>query len=268
MTVEANEAVKPQKFAVEKTKYTIARAVLLISFVVIGALGIVALLAIALSDESNKVSAIQNILSIYLPMFGTWVGTILAFYFSRENFEAASKSTQEITREITEKLTPKQILEATKVADAMLPIESVSILVCSGKGDDIFLKADILDGILSKKKRNRLPVLDENGRIRFMLHRSILEQFIIKRLGQDEASADSAFMESLTLKDLVSDDELNHYAQESFLTVNAETTLADVKTLMDHIEYCSDIFITENGSKDSRVIGWVTNNIVLAKSTI
>ena len=34
----------------------------------------------------------QLLLSSLLPLFGTWVGTLLAFYFSRENFKAAAES--------------------------------------------------------------------------------------------------------------------------------------------------------------------------------
>lgn len=248
----------------DHTKFTLARGVLLVSFAVIGLLGIVALFTIAFSAEPDKVSAVQNILSIFLPMFGTWVGTIIAFYFSKENFEAASRSTQQLTKDITEKLTPKQILETTKVKDAMLPIENVSVLVKTETDDKILLKRDILDAILIKYKRNRLPILDQKGHVVYMLHRSILEQFIVKRLGKDDASS----IDSLSLADLIADSELKHFALDSFMTVNAKTSLAEVKTLMDHLPYCADIFVTEDGSKATRATGWITNNIVLAKANI
>jgi len=35
-----------------------------------------------------------------LPLLGVWVGTLLAYYFSKENFEAATKSVTEMAREI------------------------------------------------------------------------------------------------------------------------------------------------------------------------
>lgn len=255
------------------TQSTLAIVVLSASFLVIMVLGWYALSAASgiVDTEGGgkaKMAAVQNVLSIFLPMFGTWVGTIIAFYFSKENFEAASKSTQQLTKEITETLTPKQRLEATPVKDAMLAIESVSTLVRTGNDADIKIKKDILEGVLIKSKRNRLPILDEKGHIIYMLHRSILEQFIVRKLSEETQTADSQFLESLTLHDFVNDEALKHYANASFLTVTDKASLAEIKTLMDHIEHCADVFVTEDGTKNTRVIGWVTNNIILAKANI
>jgi len=38
----------------------------------------------------------KDILTFTLPVLGAWVGTVLAFYFSKENFEAANRSMQSI----------------------------------------------------------------------------------------------------------------------------------------------------------------------------
>lgn len=259
--VKANNVVKP--------KFVLASTVLVASFFVIVMLGGYALYAAnAISEDKDRMAAVQNILSIFLPMFGTWVGTIIAFYFSKENFEAASKSTQQLTKDLSDTLTPKQVLEATLVKDAMLLIDNVSTLVRTETDSNILIKKHILDGVLIKNKRNRLPVIDEKGHIIYMLHRSILEQFIVKRLAEAADLPSGESLALLTLADFVADAELTHFAVDSFITVKQTTTLAEVKTLMDHLPCCSDIFITEDGSKNTRVIGWITNNIILTKANV
>lgn len=56
-------------------------AVFFISFVVVRSAG------------HDKKQASQRVMDSTLPLYGTWVGTILAFYFSRNAFEAASSAT-------------------------------------------------------------------------------------------------------------------------------------------------------------------------------
>jgi hypothetical protein len=52
-----------------------------------------------------------------LPMIGTWVGTVLAFYFGKEQLEAATRSVTSIARE----LTPDEKLRSIRGTDKMIP---------------------------------------------------------------------------------------------------------------------------------------------------
>src|SRR5262245_28929682 len=56
----------------------------------------------------------QLIFTGLLPLLGTWVGTILAFYYSKENFESASRGTLDIVRSVSQRLS------GTRVADKMI----------------------------------------------------------------------------------------------------------------------------------------------------
>ena len=89
-----NKAESPEENT-QAPIFNIAKWVITFSFSVIGALGVVAIIAIAFGDE-KKVSAIKDILSILLPVIGAWAGTVIAYYFSRENFESATKSTRSL----------------------------------------------------------------------------------------------------------------------------------------------------------------------------
>jgi hypothetical protein len=63
------------------------------------AITILAIVSI-LEDSKNT----MTIFNIVLPVFASWVGTILAFYFGRENFESANQQ----VRELVHRLTPEE----------------------------------------------------------------------------------------------------------------------------------------------------------------
>ncbi len=48
-------------------------------------------------DRGNAIT----IVNIVLPVITSWVGTILAFYFGRENFEAANQQVLQLVRRLT-----------------------------------------------------------------------------------------------------------------------------------------------------------------------
>ena len=50
----------------------------------------------------------KYILGVLLPVIGAWVGTVLAFYFGQVHFEAASRSAENIVRQ----LSPRERLQA------------------------------------------------------------------------------------------------------------------------------------------------------------
>jgi hypothetical protein len=50
-------------------------------------------LAIIFASSNNRAETVRLIFASVLPLFGTWVGTVLAFYFARENLQAATDST-------------------------------------------------------------------------------------------------------------------------------------------------------------------------------
>src|SRR4051794_9075198 len=46
-------------------------------------------------------SILQYVLGVLLPLWGTWIGTILAYYYSKDNFEVANKSVQQLVDKLT-----------------------------------------------------------------------------------------------------------------------------------------------------------------------
>ncbi len=80
----------PGSRSVDGTRQWIALFTVLLSVVGIVVVAIVALVA---ADSASRPDTARLIFTSMLPLFGTWVGTVLAFYFVRENLEAATEST-------------------------------------------------------------------------------------------------------------------------------------------------------------------------------
>src|SRR5258705_11868852 len=82
------------------------------------------ILIVLISMASNNLGAkdgesfkgVKELLNILLPLVGTWMGTILAFYFSRDNFEAANNSVQQMVKQIT----TDEKLQEFKASDVMI----------------------------------------------------------------------------------------------------------------------------------------------------
>jgi hypothetical protein len=92
----------------EGQRFEVAIRILLYAFVVLSVLTVVALLMIGLPVIFNKdattataaYQSIKDLFAIVLPLLGTWVGTILAFYFGQKNYEAATQGTIELHKQL------------------------------------------------------------------------------------------------------------------------------------------------------------------------
>src|SRR5690349_2815381 len=91
------------------------RHILAISIISLSVLGIASFagIAIYMAPSADRLETSQMVFTSVLPLFGTWVGTVLAFYFARENLQSATESTQKI---LSRALNP----HATPVTDVMI----------------------------------------------------------------------------------------------------------------------------------------------------
>ncbi|ARO88259.1 hypothetical protein EBAPG3_010970 [Nitrosospira lacus] len=228
---------------------------------VIGILGFVSILAASFGTAGEKsFTQVKDILGILLPVLGTWVGTVLAFYFSKENFIAAAQQTSNLVRQ----LTPDQKLQAIPVEEAMISITAPTTvkLTLNKKEEEIKLKADILDALLPEGGKNRLPCVDPEGKIKYVIHRSIIEGYISK-----QAFSGSVNLADLTLKDMLAVNQIQRIAT-AFGAVGQNAKLNAVKTLMDGNPECSDVFVTVDGTKNGNAVGWITNIILTEKCKV
>ncbi len=205
----------------------------------------------------------KYVLGVLLPVIGAWVGTVLAFYFGQVNFEAASKSAANLVRQ----LSPREKLQAEPAGQAMMKINEVTAFkIPPDKTEaDITIRELIDEGFEKDKSRprQRLPILDAEGRGKYVLHRSTIDAFVAPKKRPPDVDEST-----LSLKDLLEDSKLKDYIVNSFLPLAANGTLADAKDLLDKNPQCLDILVTQDGTKNGIVAGWITNVMVLNAATI
>lgn len=185
-----------------------------------------------------EVQDIKDLLGLLLPLFGTWVGTVLAYYFGKENFEAASKRyeniIQKLTPDVLDDISIKQIMidQATMVSKE----ESVS----SG------LTVNDLIVFLDSISKSRLPILN-NQKIKYIIHKSTLL----------EAKANGD--EVLKLSEFVSNTKYSALLV-NFITIEEEEKLEDVRKMMTSKDKCKDAFVCNKGGV---LTGWLTDTLII-----
>jgi len=219
-----------------------------LAFAIVGAgiVGVVAISAVALAFADDKERASQLVFSAVLPLFGTWVGTVLAFYFARENLEAATQSTLALAgRDTAAPVTQVMIREADFVAYDLGTGDSVENVRLSALRDKMRQ--------LTPPSR-RLPVRDAGGAIICVIHDATLTAY---------AESQHQTTESIdrTLGDLLSDPEYKALV-EAVGFVPERATIGDARQVMGSIKNCNDVFVTETGKREERAIGWLTNTLL------
>lgn len=206
--------------------------------------------------------AAKDVLTLTLPVLGTWVATVIAYYFHKENLDAATKSMTDLV-----KLTTQDRLRSIPVKDKMIPKDKI---VHGKLPPDKVVFAQVLNELNIKGKGDRYPIFDESDRlIKYMIHRSKIVEYLAEQAMKGTPNAD---LQNKTLKDILGNaDDNKKYGelfQSSFTTIGEDATLFDAKTKMDKTPNCQDVFVTKGGTKDDDVVGWITNVIIADNSKV
>ena len=105
---------------------------------------------------SNGIIGIDKkieLFNIILPVAASWIGTVIAFYFGRDNFEAATQKIQEITQK-----TPIDILDNISVEQIMINLKT---MVSMEYAEVEKKTVKELENFLSKYNKSRLPILEK-----------------------------------------------------------------------------------------------------------
>jgi hypothetical protein len=244
--------------------FDLAKWIVILSFGVIGFLGLAAMLAGTFADE-QKFSFVKDILSILLPVIGAWAGTVLAYYFSKQNYESAAQT----ANQLVDRLTAEKKLASTAALSVMIPLSGSHVLTLMAPENTYKLMSAILEG-LDTHDRNRLPILDKNGRPKYMIHRSTLEQFLVRQFKEQsiQGNGNRAHVKDLTLQDALSDEKFQSTVVRGFGTIRLDDNLAKAKILIDNNPLCQDVFITEDGTPNTKALGWITNVLVMEQAKV
>lgn len=202
----------------------------------------IAITILAIITVIRDPSEAKDILNVILPVFASWVGTVLAFYFGRENFESANQQ----VREIIQRLTPDQRAKKPVIA-IMRKLDDMTIFrMIQGQSEQNIRISELLDKF--GNRISRLPIVSAEGKPMYMIHQSKLDRYIIEGGKEDDS-----------LETLVSTQGFNFGLNQGFLVVSEKTSLSEAKIKMEEIPSCQDIFISKEGNPDSPITGWISN---------
>lgn len=244
-------------------KNFLANTVVILSFV-----GIFVLSWKVIAAGENKVAleAAKFVFGAVLPLLGTWVGTVLAHYFQKENLAAATKS---IT-DVAQGMGASGKLADLKVKDFMIPASKIMSLgpLLTGKPDKELPLAEIMKN-LKEAGLDRLPLFFGNsnsGAPEIVIHLSKMEKYLADQVLNPRAGV---AIDKLTVHDLRTDPVLAPGFKSSFTLVKESATMAEAKMAMESITSapgfpgtCYDIFVTATASAAEPVLGWITNDII------
>ncbi len=209
---------------------------------------VISILALAFVGYSivstNNIDNSKFVYSSLLPLVGTWVGVVLAFYFGKENYEAASKRYEKII----DKLSP-DLLDDVAVSQVMISKKTMVFK----KWSEIKDKSvhELLDFLLEIDK-SRLPVIGDDGKVKYIIHSSLLtkpyknSENEVQRINSSEKLSDF-ITKHKGIVDLI-------------VLVKDNDILENVRKVMNSKPNCKDVFV-EN---DSGVLqGWLTDTLIL-----
>lgn len=206
----------------------------------------------------------KYLLGIILPVVAGWVGTVLAFYYGKENFEAGTRSVAAAASVLTSKdklaSTPASTLGIARTDFKALSLTADE----SKKPEEVHLdriEAGFATDNPKDKPYERLPVLLA-GEIPYMvLHKSTLNSFLVDKKREEEktlvAGQAPKDAKDYTLGDLFK--KVDYLPKNSIAIVGPLATAADAKAQMEKIDNCSDVIVTADGKPDGVVTRWITN---------
>lgn len=247
------------------------------TILVIFSVGLIAIVAISMiyfssrvsTDEAKNAASVlatsKELLSALLPMFGTWIGTILAFYFTRENFESANRATAELVRNAT------RPLQSTRVMDAVIERGDIFALKVKDETEMKSLSVDAVDTAFTHEiegqRINRLPIFDAGGACLGLIHRSIWQEMLLTGYRSNPAvDQTKPLADFLALTPKSATGTFGTIVTGSITFIARDRTLADAKAAMEALSGCQDIMVTESGRRSERVLGWLTNVKITAAS--
>jgi hypothetical protein len=191
----------------------------------------------------------MTIFNIVLPVIATWVGTVLAFYFGKQNYEAASQQALAATKQVsTDDVGDKP------VTAIMMPFKDiVCYIIPQGTKDDtgvmLSFVSDKITSIIS-----RVPILNSDLSPKYMIHKKDIDDYN----GRQTKRPDSAD----TLAKFIGEEKssgIEFGENNRFVVVSSQTKVDDAKKRMDKAN-CKDIFVTENGNATEPLIGWIPDS--------
>src|SRR4051795_729502 len=137
---------------------------------------VVSIAAIWLADDKDRPEMARLVFASAVPLVGTWVGTVLAFYFARENLQAAAESQRAATESTVSLL--GRLAPSTPVTAVMIPVSRISPK--QSVADDAAARALPLGALYQSMRssgHSRVPIFDTAGVPLYVVHEPDIDKY-------------------------------------------------------------------------------------------
>jgi hypothetical protein len=225
-----------------RNRSQIARWVVTAGTIGIFATAITIIIAIAINRGLDWEDRALSIFTSILPVFSTWVGTVLAFYFTNESFRQAAEASQGMsTNRATEILSrPGITVPFDRILRHELDPASISANGNSATAAAEAVKLQEIRDLLGTAGPRSVVIFDDKR----------IPVYVIRR-----GSVPEIVVEDDTVKDYL-DTGANRVSATNFAVTAANSTIASARRLLES-RRVTDLFVTQNGGGDEPTIGWV-----------
>jgi hypothetical protein len=171
----------------------------------------------------------------------------------REVFDSLFKSSGDNQR-------GDKLWEGRLVSDVMIQRKEFHCCEVEGQQDDQLSIRDVY--AVAEKGFSRIPILNkEDGSLRYLVHQSLLYRYIAQAsLSASKKAPPELFkLEEHSLREFLDWSDNRATVTEAVAFVKPGATVGEAKRLMEGVDGCQDVFVTENGKRGGRVLGWLTN---------
>ena len=207
---------------------------------------IVAFTLMAYHQASSPITSkldtlLMGVFTAVLPVFATWVGTVLAFYFTKESFAQAARSA------LDQSAASGPVQTVTDPA-RMIPYDGIGKLVV----DRASARKASMDDVIALFNDNttRVIVFDRSRQPVFVIRRKLVPEAWQKLVADRQETGMS----------------VNDYLQQNggatamdavqFGFIASSSTVDQARAQMFQAK-CVDLFVTDTGQKTGAVIGWL-----------
>ncbi len=224
----------------------LARQVVTSGTIVIGVLAAVLIVMIGFGGSHDLTTTGLSIFTAVLPVFSTWVGTVLAAYFTNESYRRAAENTQNLAN------TSASSSEPITRAGTMVPYDRVVRYDMTADEETADPQAGAATLRLSELQQRFQPP----GIVRVVIFDSRRRPVYVLRHEAMPTTADANANATLAL---YLNDPVKKAAARNFALTASSATIADGRRLLQ-TRKVTDLFVTEHGRDDEPAMGWVPDD--------
>lgn len=201
----------------------------------------------------HALSFLQTLLTGILPVIASWVAAVIAFYFARENLDAAALNTRKLFQEFQ-----PTSLTSIAVSSAMVSVDKLEVVRTSGDRSDTDKPMVEILARFQTKGLSRLVFLDGGDVGVGVLHDSVITQYLVATAQSNKS------VSTVKVSELLEDTKIKATLAASVVWVAPDTSLAQVKQAMDEQSKassidCRDALVTSDGTKTAKVVGYISD---------